>query len=47
MRLAWSMRGGVSYEYLMNVAGGEERRLITKLAEDNLETTRKINMPYF
>jgi len=45
-RLAWYMRGGATYEDVMNM-GMQERRLISDLAKENIETTKKSNLPWF
>jgi len=45
-RLAWYMRGGATYNDVMNMSL-QERRLIGELAKENIETTKKSNLPYF
>ena len=40
------MRGGVSYEDVLNMSI-EERKLINEIIEENLETTKKTQMPFF
>lgn len=40
------MRGGVSYEDVLNMSS-DERIAINKLIEENLETTKKTQMPFF
>ncbi len=40
------MRGGISYTDILNLSI-TERTAINKLIEDNLETTKKSNMPFF
>ena len=40
------MRGGVSYEDLLNMSSNE-RNDIGKLIEENLDTTKKSGMPFF
>lgn len=40
------MRGGVSYEDILNMST-EERQSINEIIESNLETTRKSQMPFF
>jgi hypothetical protein len=45
-RLAWYMRGGASYDDVMNMSM-QERRLISDLAKENIETTKKSNLPWF
>jgi len=45
-RLAWYLRGGATYEDIMNMSV-QERRLINVLAKENIETTKKSNLPWF
>ena len=40
------MRGGVTYEQVMNMSS-KERTMISEIAKDNLETTKKSNLPFF
>jgi hypothetical protein len=44
--MAWHMRGGASYEDVLNMSVSE-RKEINKLIESNLEVTKKSNLPYF
>jgi len=44
--MAWYMRGGISYEEIMNLSQ-TERLLINEIIESNLETTKKSQMPFF
>lgn len=44
--MSWYMRGGVSYEDVLNMSS-EERKLINELTESNLETTKKTQLPFF
>ena len=46
LSLTWYMRGGVSYEDVLNMSI-EERKLINELIEENLETTKKTQLPFF
>lgn len=46
LRLAWYMRGGITYDQVL-LLSSEERLMIAELAKDNLETTKKTNLPYF
>lgn len=46
LKLAWYMRGGITYEQVMQL-GNQERQLIGKLAKENIETTKKTNLPWF
>jgi hypothetical protein len=46
LSLAWYMRGGASYEDILNMSSAE-RNHISKLVEKNLETTKNTKMPFF
>ena len=46
LRLSWYMRGGASYNDVMQMSSSE-RKLINELAKENIETTKKSNLPYF
>lgn len=46
LKLTWYMRGGVTYEQVMNMST-KERTLISEIAKENLETTKKSNLPFF
>lgn len=46
IQMAWYMRGGASYNDILNMSSFE-RESISKLIEDNLETTKKTQMPFF
>ena len=46
LRFTWWMRGGVSYEEAMMLSF-EERTIIAKIIDDNMETTKKSQMPFF
>jgi hypothetical protein len=45
-RLAWHMRGGITYDQIMQLSSNE-RKMIAELAKENLETTKKTNLPFF
>jgi hypothetical protein len=46
LKLCWYMRGGITVEdvYYMSY---EDRQMIGKLVEENLETTKKSGLPFF
>jgi len=46
MQLSWYMRGGLSYEDILNMSV-EERGYINKIIEQNLETTKTSKLPFF
>jgi hypothetical protein len=46
LSLAWYMRGGVSYEDVLNMSV-DERISINELVENNLEITKKSQLPFF
>jgi hypothetical protein len=43
---SWYMRGGVSYEDILNMSRFE-RDQIAKLVEQNMDTTKKSGLPFF
>jgi hypothetical protein len=43
---AWYLRGGVTYEDVLNMSY-EERNYLSDLVEHNLEITKKSNLPFF
>ena len=46
IKLSWFMRGGATYEDILNMSG-MERTAIVELIEENLETTKKSGMNFF
>jgi len=44
--MSWYMRGGATYEDVLNMSTSE-RKLINELIESNLETTKKTQLPFF
>lgn len=46
LQLSWYMRGGATYEDVLNMSA-QEREALSSLIEDNLETTKKTNLPFF
>jgi hypothetical protein len=44
--MAWYMRGGASYEDVLNMSS-QERKAIESIIDNNLETTKKTQMPFF
>lgn len=46
LRFCWYMRGGISYADAM-LLSQEERKLISEIIKDNLETAKKSGMPFF
>lgn len=45
-RIAWYMRGSVSYTDVLNMSP-DELNSLNELIEENLETTKKTQMPFF
>ena len=45
-KLCWYMRGGLTYNEAMNL-GADERKLISELIKENMETTKKSGLPFF
>jgi patatin-like phospholipase/acyl hydrolase len=46
LKMAWYMRGGASYTDIMNMSISE-RKAISKIIEDNMDTTKKSGLPFF
>jgi hypothetical protein len=46
IKISWFMRGGLTYDQAMAL-GIQERELVNELIKENLETTKKTNMPFF
>jgi hypothetical protein len=40
------MRGGISYHEVLHLSNAE-RQAISDLAKENIETTKKTNLPWF
>jgi hypothetical protein len=46
LSMAWHMRGGASYEDILNMST-EERKEITGIIEEHMEITKKSGQPFF
>jgi hypothetical protein len=46
LKVAWYMRGGVSYDQALQLSVSE-RSSISDLIKENLETTKKTGLPFF
>lgn len=46
LKLCWYMRGGVTYEEAMQMSS-QERAIINDIVKDNLETTKRTQLPFF
>lgn len=46
IQLSWYMRGGITYDQTMMLSP-QERRMISDLAKENIETTKKSGLPWF
>mgnify|MGYP003705683641 CR=1 FL=1 len=46
LKMSWYMRGGISYNDILHLTE-KEREFIGKLIEENLETTKKTQLPFF
>ncbi len=44
--MAWNMRGGATYEDILNMSS-QERQEISKLIEEHMDITKKTELPYF
>lgn len=46
IKMSWYMRGGATYEDVMNMSFNE-RMMLNELIKENLETTQKSKLPFF
>ncbi len=46
LKMAWHMRGGLSYDQALQLSTAE-RKIISEIIKDNMETTKKTGLPYF
>jgi hypothetical protein len=46
LQFSWYMRGGVSYEDVLNMSV-DERKFINEIINSNLETTKNSKLPFF
>lgn len=46
LRICWYMRGGLSYTE-SHMMTPDERKIATKIIEDNLKTAKETQMPFF
>jgi hypothetical protein len=46
IKLSWYMRGGITYDQILSLSP-DERRMISDLAKENIETTKKSGLPWF
>ena len=45
-KLAWYMRGAFSYEDVMYKITADDKEIMNKIAEENIETTTKTKLPF-
>jgi hypothetical protein len=46
LRIAWYLRGGITYTDILNMSP-DELKNANEIIEENLETTKKSNIPFF
>ena len=46
LKFAWYMRGGVSYEDVLNMST-DERNAVSDIISENLDTTKKSGLAFF
>ena len=46
LKICWYMRGGVTYHEALMMSA-EEKKIISDIIRDNLETTKKTGQPFF
>lgn len=46
IKMAWYMRGGITYDQALQL-NATERKTVSELIKENLETTKKSGLPFF
>jgi hypothetical protein len=46
IKISWYMRGGITYDHALQLSVAE-RKTVSELIKDNLETTKKTGLPFF
>jgi hypothetical protein len=46
LKMCWYMRGGITYEEAMQMSQSEHE-IINSIIKENLETTKKTQLPFF
>jgi len=46
LRMVWGMRGGVTYSEVINMSA-DERKIIADIIDENMETAKKTQLPFF
>jgi hypothetical protein len=46
LKMAWYMRGGLTYDQALQLSTAE-RKIISNIIKENLETTKKTGMPFY
>lgn len=46
LKMCWYMRGGITLDEIYNLSS-EDRQLINKIVEENMEITEKTKLPFF
>jgi hypothetical protein len=46
LRMSWYMRGGLPYDQALQLSVSE-RKIISGIIKDNMETTKKSGLPFF
>lgn len=45
-KMSWWLRGGLTYDQAMQL-GVAERKIISQIISENMETTKKSGLPFF
>ena len=46
MKVCWFMRGGVTWQEALNLSQ-DERKVVSQLVKENMDTTKKTGQPFF
>ena len=46
LKMSWYMRGGATYDDVLQMSN-QERKMLSELIKENLETTKSSKLPFF
>ena len=46
LKLSWFMRGGLNYDQALQLSTSE-RKIVSEIIKENMETTKKSGLPFF
>jgi len=46
LKMSWFMRGGLNYDQALQLSTSE-RKIVSEIIKENMETTKKSGLPFF